>query len=130
MAALKHPGLLSVVGVVTNSRPFLLVTPLLHNGDLRTYLRGIRTSARHPARGFVSQHTLVTICCDLASALVYLTQRKILHRDLAARNVLVDREDGGRLPVVLGDFGMARELDAESEYYKKSDQAIPVRACR
>ena len=130
MAALHHPQLLRVAGVVTESRPFLLVTPLLQHGDLRGFLHGVTAQPPSPARHFLSQQLLLAICRDVAAAMAYLAARKILHRDLAARNVLVGAASAQLVEVVLADFGLARQLNADDDayaYIKKSNAAVPVK---
>jgi serine/threonine protein kinase len=37
--AVQHPNILKLIGICTDSLPFLIVTELMSNGDLKSYLR-------------------------------------------------------------------------------------------
>ena len=56
--------------------------------------------------------------------MIYLSDRKIVHRDLAARNILVTGEE----VMKISDFGLARNLSPDKNYYSMSDrkQEIPA----
>ena len=64
------------------------------------------------------------MCVLFFQGMHYLTQKKIIHRDLAARNVLITKDYRGKI----SDFGLARALNPERDYYKcsKGDAKIPA----
>ena len=59
--------------------------------------------------------------------MVYLSGQNIVHRDLASRNVLVTADDH----LKVSDFGLARFLDKEGDYYRMANkkQEIPAYWC-
>jgi serine/threonine protein kinase len=49
--------------------------------------------------------------------MAFLSKHRIVHRDLAARNILVAAHDW----VKISDFGLARYLNPENNYYYIQD---------
>lgn len=67
---------------------------------------------------------LTTICHQICLGMVYLEAREFVHRDLAARNVLISTGN----VVKLADFGLAKVLEDEGDYYKGNEETnFPVR---
>ncbi|KAM6976854.1 receptor-type tyrosine-protein kinase FLT3-like [Aplochiton taeniatus] len=66
---------------------------------------------------------LLSFAYQVAKGLEFLSSKNCIHRDLAARNVLVTR---GRL-VKIGDFGLARDIDNDSNYVVKGNVRLPVK---
>jgi surface protein len=103
---LRHPGILRLVGMVTESAPVLLCTELMPNGDLRKYLRACRPNKANRI-ATVTVTDMVSIAAVLASAMAYLERQSIIHRDIAARNVLVGATS---TEVKVADLGAARNV--------------------
>ncbi|XP_046390467.1 serine/threonine-protein kinase fused [Ischnura elegans] len=57
--------------------------------------------------GYLPEHRVREIACDLVSALYYLHSHRVLHRDLKPQNVLLHSEEGS---AKLCDFGFARNM--------------------
>ena len=55
-------------------------------------------------------------CFDIISGLNFLTTHGVIHRDIAARNILLNHKHIAKI----GDFGMAKVLEDEDEYYRYS----------
>ena len=97
--ALRHENIISLVGVISAAMPYHIVLELMEGGDLRSYLRNIKSTGNDallPAE-------FITIALQVSRAMMFLEVSNIVHRDLAARNVLVG---SGPEDVKLADFGL------------------------
>eukprot|EP00045_Choanoeca_perplexa_P015887 m.206623 g.206623 ORF g.206623 m.206623 type:complete len:1224 (-) comp17107_c0_seq3:47-3718(-) len=118
LAQLEHENIVRVYGLVIDRLPLTFVLELCPHGDLRAHLLSIQT--RLPPT------TELSIFIQLASALAYLHEKRILHRDLAARNVLLKSKHP--CLIKLADFGLGRTLDAHADYYRATSQReLPFR---
>ncbi|KAM4606272.1 receptor-type tyrosine-protein kinase FLT3-like isoform 2-T2 [Polymixia lowei] len=66
---------------------------------------------------------LLSFAYQVAKGMDFLSSMNCIHRDLAARNVLVTK---GRL-VKIGDFGLARDIDNDSNYVVRGNVRLPVK---
>lgn len=66
---------------------------------------------------------LLSFAFQVARGMEFLSSKNCIHRDLAARNVLVTK---GRL-VKIGDFGLARDIDNDSNYVVRGNVRLPVK---
>ncbi|MBN3310814.1 IGF1R factor, partial [Amia calva] len=120
-----------LLGVVSQGQPTLVIMELMTRGDLKSYLRSLRSTEVGP----VSQshlhigHTLpplkkmIQMAGEIADGMAYLNANKFVHRDLAARNCMVAED----FTVKIGDFGMTRDI-YETDYYRKGGKGLlPVR---
>ena len=78
LASLTHAHIVSVLGVCFKESPQMLVLELMAGGDLRSYLR-------EHSDDIDDNGQLVSVCVQIADAMAYLQQRRVVHRDLAAR---------------------------------------------
>ncbi|XP_015768031.1 PREDICTED: platelet-derived growth factor receptor alpha-like isoform X2 [Acropora digitifera] len=124
MKTLKpHPHVIKLLGCVTESEPLLVLIEYVPFGDLLGYLRKSRglndTYYKDPdikPNTNLTSEQLMKFAWQIADGMSYLSMRKIIHRDLAARNVLV----GERETCKVTDFGMARDVQQENVYERKS----------
>ncbi|XP_051971100.1 receptor-type tyrosine-protein kinase FLT3-like [Xyrauchen texanus] len=66
---------------------------------------------------------LLSFSFQVAKGMDFLSAKNCIHRDLAARNVLVTH---GR-QVKIGDFGLARDIENDSNYVVKGNVRLPVK---
>ncbi|XP_015771103.1 PREDICTED: hemicentin-1-like isoform X6 [Acropora digitifera] len=125
-----HPHVIKLLGCVTITDPVLVIIEYVPYGDLLGYLRKSRdlndNYFKDPdikPQTTLSSMQLMLMSWQIADGMSYLSSRKIIHRDLAARNILVG--EGKKCKVT--DFGMARNVQMENVYEKKTKGRIPVK---
>ncbi|KAL8604046.1 hypothetical protein ACOMHN_024871 [Nucella lapillus] len=116
MTQLSHRNLVQLYGVVTKRRPMCIVTELMRNGALNSYLQ------RYKARLLQQASRLLDFCIQIVQGMTYLESRKFIHRDLAARNCLV----GENSIIKVADFGLARYV-LDDEYQSSAGTKFPVK---
>ena len=113
VARLKHPHIVRVFDFdVENHTPFL-VMDYLPNGNVRR---------SHPKGTPLPLTTIVSYVKQVASALQYAHDEKLIHRDIKPENMLLDKGD----TVVLSDFGIA--LMAQSSRYQSTQEVAGTAA--
>uniref|UniRef100_A0A3Q4HIQ6 Ephrin type-A receptor 8 n=1 Tax=Neolamprologus brichardi TaxID=32507 RepID=A0A3Q4HIQ6_NEOBR len=116
MAQFDHPNVIRLEGVVTHSKPVMIITEYMENGSLDSFLR------RHDGQFTIIQ--LVGLLRGIAAGMTYLSDLGYIHRDLAARNVLVN----SNLVCKVSDFGLSRVLEDDPDAaYTTSGGKIPIR---
>jgi hypothetical protein len=120
---LQHPHIVRVLAIVTQTLPTWICLEYMAGGDLKTYLRQCRPALK-VRRQEVTAEDFKMVLGQIASALAYLEQHRVVHRDVAARNVLV----GADLRTVkLSDLGATRVLDEQDYYRKRSHSVVPLK---
>ncbi|KAL4658580.1 ephrin type-A receptor 8 [Arapaima gigas] len=116
MAQFDHPNIIRLEGVVTRSKPVMIITEYMENGSLDSFLR------RHDGQFTIIQ--LVGILRGIAAGMKYLSDLGYIHRDLAARNILVN----SNLVCKVSDFGLSRVLEDDPDAaYTTTGGKIPIR---
>uniref|UniRef100_A0A3P9ID35 receptor protein-tyrosine kinase n=1 Tax=Oryzias latipes TaxID=8090 RepID=A0A3P9ID35_ORYLA len=116
MAQFDHPNVIHLEGVVTHSKPAMIITEYMENGSLDSFLR------RHDGQFTIIQ--LVGLLRGIAAGMTYLSDLGYIHRDLAARNILVN----SNLVCKVSDFGLSRVLEDDPDAaYTTSGGKIPIR---
>ncbi|MGH0164110.1 UNVERIFIED_CONTAM: hypothetical protein FKN15_046483 [Acipenser sinensis] len=103
MAQFDHPNIIRLEGVVTRSKPVMIITEYMENGSLDSFLR------RHDGQFTIIQ--LVGLLRGIAAGMNYLSDLGYIHRDLAARNILVN----SNLVCKVSDFGLSRVLEDDPD---------------
>ncbi|XP_075712302.1 macrophage colony-stimulating factor 1 receptor [Rhinoderma darwinii] len=68
-------------------------------------------------------HDLLNFSLQVAEGMSFLASKNCIHRDVAARNVLVTQ---GRVAKIC-DFGLARDIENDSNYVVKGNARLPVK---
>ncbi|MEO8970432.1 MAG: serine/threonine-protein kinase, partial [Ktedonobacteraceae bacterium] len=113
IASLKHPHIVRVIDFgVENGIPFL-VMDYAPNGTLRDH---------HPKGSRLPLLGIAQYVQEVASALQYAHDHKLIHRDVKPENMLV----GSDFHVVLSDFGIA--IATQSSRYENSNEVVGTAA--
>jgi hypothetical protein len=123
--AVHHPNILTLLGVCTDTLPFLLITELMVNGDLKSYLRACRPAEEINQKAKLTLLDIIVMMEAVCTGLKHLEAVEVIHRDVAARNVLVGEKP---TDVKLGDLGAARSVFrlADREYSATTEH-MPAR---
>ncbi|TSL68186.1 Insulin-like growth factor 1 receptor [Bagarius yarrelli] len=114
-----------LLGVVSQGQPTLVIMELMTQGDLKSYLRTLRSSKPQNTSNLPLPplKKMIQMAGEIADGMAYLNANKFVHRDLAARNCMVAED----FTVKIGDFGMTRDI-YETDYYRKGGKGLlPVR---
>ncbi|XP_041082104.1 insulin-like growth factor 1a receptor isoform X2 [Polyodon spathula] len=113
-----------LLGVVSQGQPTLVIMELMTRGDLKSYLRSLRSEAeKNTGQPLPPLKKMIQMTGEIADGMSYLNANKFVHRDLAARNCMVAED----FTVKIGDFGMTRDI-YETDYYRKGGKGLlPVR---
>ena len=109
IAHLEHPHIVQVLDYgVQVGTPFLVMRYAPH-GNLRM---------AHPKGTQLSSETIVTYIKQVAAALQYAHERKLIHRDIKPENMLL----GAHHEVMLSDFGLA--IMAQSSEHQELQNVV------
>lgn len=114
MKKLRHPKLIQLYAVCTDSEPIYIVTELMRHGSLLDYLHDKGRSLKLPQ--------LVDMAAQIAAGMAYLESQHFIHRDLAARNVLVGENNICKV----ADFGLARVIETDL-YTAREGAKFPIK---
>jgi serine/threonine protein kinase len=105
LASLRHPHIIRVLDFGLDGQTPYLVMDHAPNGTLRT---------RHGRGTPLPVPTVVSYVKQVARALQYAHDRKVIHRDIKPENMLI----GENNEILLSDFGIA--LVAQSSHYQST----------
>ena len=118
MAQLSHPNLVSLLAVVTEGVPWLIVMEYMNGGSMEKLLLGMQ---RPLTMGEVRAMAVQT-----ARGMAYLAAHGVVHRDLAARNVLIYVGERRRFVCKVTDFGLSRVMQ-KALFLDSADVPLPIR---
>lgn len=99
LSSLNHPYIIKYEESFQERGCFYIVMEYANGGDLAAKIRD--------KRSYFTENEVLHTFIQIALAIKYIHDRKILHRDLKAQNIFL-MKDG---TVKLGDFGIARVLE-------------------
>jgi eukaryotic-like serine/threonine-protein kinase len=109
IAHLEHPHIVRILDFGVEGKTPFLVMSYAPNGTLRQ---------RHPKGAILPVTTIVSYVQQIADALQYAHDEKLIHRDVKPENILVGR----RGEVLLSDFGIA--LLAQTSRYQSTQDVL------
>lgn len=105
--SLKHESILEMFTFFEDNENIYLVLELAHYGALHHYFVDKQKALdEFEAAGIFEQ---------VVSGLHYLHSRNIMHRDLSMSNLLLTTSDNGGMQVKIADFGLATQLNRNSQ---------------
>lgn len=96
---IRHPNVISFMGLCTHPSGIFLVTEWIDQGDLSTFLKFRRSK--------LSWFQRAVMCKEIAAGMNYIHNKNLVHRDLKPQNILVS--DNGSVKIC--DLGFARKVD-------------------
>lgn len=78
-----------MLGVISRENPAYLILEFMEKGDLKEYLRNLKSECREP----FSIERFYRMAAEIADGMLWLSEHKYIHRDLAARNCLISNND-------------------------------------
>lgn len=129
LAEFDHPNIVKLLGVCAIGHPMCLLFEFMARGDLNEFLRSY--SPQYVSQNRIEYHSkpdlnileLIDVGRQIASGMVYLSERKFVHRDLATRNCLIDED----MVVKIADFGLSHKIYLQDYYKGDEHDAIPIR---
>ncbi|XP_071952416.1 inactive tyrosine-protein kinase transmembrane receptor ROR1-like [Antedon mediterranea] len=130
MASLKHPNIISLLGVVMRGQPMSMVFEYVNQGDLREFLSRHSPnsdvgfgSADDDTLSSLDQADFLKMAIQISAGMDYLSNLRFVHRDLATRNCLV----GDNLTIKIADFGLSRDIYSTDYYHMQGQVLLPIR---
>jgi len=133
LSEFNHPNIVKLLGVCALGKPMCLLFEYMEHGDLNEFLRSCAPkcynihSTEMKCDVFrdinLTNLDMLKIAQQIASGMVYLSDRKFVHRDLATRNCLINDD----MVVKIADFGLSQKMYLQDYYKGDENDAIPVR---
>ena len=112
LAALKHPNIIRVFDVFEDNGTAYYVMDYIEGNNLSDIVEG---------KGRLSEPLALKYIRQVANALNYLHQKKLLHLDVKPANILLDKNTGN---AILIDFGVSKQYDKDGKQTSTTPPAI------
>ena len=112
LAALKHPNIIRVFDVFEDNGTAYYVMDYIEGNNLSDIVEG---------KGRLSEPLALKYIRQVANALDYLHQKKLLHLDVKPANILLDKNTGN---AILIDFGVSKQYDQDGQQTSTTPPAI------
>ena len=112
LAALKHPNIIRVFDVFEDNGTAYYVMDYIEGNSLSDIVEG---------KGRLSEPLALKYIRQVANALNYLHQKKLLHLDVKPANILLDKNTGN---AILIDFGVSKQYDQDGQQTSTTPPAI------
>lgn len=112
LAALKHLNIIRVFDVFEDNGTAYYVMDYIEGNNLSDIVEG---------KGRLSEPLALKYIRQVANALNYLHQKKLLHLDVKPANILLDKNTGN---AILIDFGVSKQYDQDGQQTSTTPPAI------
>lgn len=112
---LRHPHIVSFIGICIKDNLFFLVTEYSEHNSLKSVLENNKIT--------LTQKTKFRIILEIARGIYYLHKRNpiVYHRDLKSSNVLIDKHFTAKLC----DFGISKTIEHPTQAMQTNSQSTP-----
>ncbi|GLE03250.1 hypothetical protein PINS_up019176 [Pythium insidiosum] len=114
LSKLKHPNVVEYKESFVEGNVIHIVMAYCDGGDLAGRIRERASELAQGGRGFFDTAQILDWFIQMAMAIKYLHEQRILHRDLKTSNIFLTTEN----VIKLGDFGIAKTLDSTLDQAK------------
>lgn len=107
--AVRHPGVVGVIGTGRSGDAVYIVMELLRGRDLHQFMLDSRPE--HEPEGDINYFDIAQVIGDVAATLAYIHSKGVVHRDIKPSNIVID--DAGHARII--DFGLAKYVGDDDE---------------
>ncbi|XP_070574789.1 fibroblast growth factor receptor 2-like [Ptychodera flava] len=119
----RHPNIIRLLGVCTDSAPTFIVLEYLVQGSLASTMKEIHSTFTTSKKSGITEKQMLSFALDIAEGMKHLEKLKIVHRYLSPNHVLVDRS----LHCKISNFGYASDVIDSSSFFTKAEGSVPQR---
>ena len=112
LASLKHPGIIRVFDIFEDNGTAYYVMDFIDGKNLNDIVK---------SSGHLQENAALKYIRQVAEALDYVHQKKLLHLDVKPANILVDKNTGH---AILIDFGVSKQYDEAGQQTSTTPPAI------